>query len=172
MVRTKLGDAMLETDNPNTAISIDSASEIELECSPPVKTTLLLLLTVADRRHTTDESDCQIVEAHCELPNLTVTVWCPTANKTIGASNSSIEMKDNDIESTENASVMVPGRVPTVNLIPKVPGTIQTVPHLTEVKESHKVDGHPVCPPRALAVYVAAPMPPPYTVNNADSDTG
>ena len=81
-------------------------------------------------------------------------------------------MEDNDITSTENASVMDSNRVPTVNLIPNVPGKLQTVPHFTEVEESHKVDRHPVCPPRALAVYVAAPMPAPYTVNNADSAPG
>jgi len=55
MVRIKLDDAILERDDPNTAKSIDTASEIELESSPPVKTTLLLLPTAAARRHTIDE---------------------------------------------------------------------------------------------------------------------
>jgi len=81
-------------------------------------------------------------------------------------------MDDNDIKSTENELVMDPERVPAVNLIPKVPGKVRTVPQLTEVEDSHKVDRHPVCPPRALAVYAAAPTPAPYTVNKADSAPG
>jgi hypothetical protein len=60
--------------------------------------------------------------------------------------------------SKDHACVMLPPRIPAVIITPCVPRPPRAIRHLTDVSDAHSVTSHPVCPSRALSVYVKLTM--------------